>query len=380
MKVVAISLDPKVLDSKSAPSYRNRLYGEIVDEYRVIVHDRKDSILELTDTVTIYGVGGASKIIRLIRIGFFLRRLVKEGKCDVITSSDPYFFSLVAYLVSKKYHLGFEVHILGIEKLNPIRKAVASFFVRRASSVRVNSTRLRDRVSVEFSVPWKDISFVPIYVPTEELGFKKAPLGSVGRKEQEKEEAQFTNLYGQFFNFLFVGRLVEVKNVPMQLRAMKVLAGICPHARLHIVGSGPQESVLKAQTKSLGLEKQVIFHGRKEGYELGTLYRLCDSFILTSFSEGWPMVIFEAMTAPLPIIMTDVGCAGEMIQNNESGLVVAVDDSDALAEAMKRMCSEAGLKERIQEMASEHIRNYWTRDQILSGYKESWKKALANKL
>ncbi len=98
MKVVGISLDPNVLDSKSVASLRNALYGEIIDAYRVVVHYHKDTILELTDKVTVYGVGGRFKFIRLIRVGLLLRKLVKEGKCDVITSTDPYFFSFVSML------------------------------------------------------------------------------------------------------------------------------------------------------------------------------------------------------------------------------------------------------------------------------------------
>lgn len=380
MKVVAISLDPKVLDSNSATSYRNRLYGEITDGYSVVVHDKKDSILELSEKVTVYGVGGAIRAIRLARVALLLRKLVKEGKCDVITSSDPYYFSLVAYVIARIYHVGFEAHILGIEKLNPIRKALARFFVKRAGSIRVNSTRLRDRVASELSVAWKDIAFVPIYVPTHELGFKQAALGTAQRERQDTIETLFNKHYQSTFNFLFVGRLVQVKNIPMQLRAIGLLKEKYPHVRLHIVGEGPDAQSLKECASSLGVEEYVIFHGRSEGPELGTYYRMCDVFLLTSFSEGWPMVIFEAMTSGIPIIMTDVGCAGEMIKNNENGMVVPVDDAQALSSAMEHMMMNPTLRKHLASQASLHIKNYWTKDQILAGYKQSWQKALENKL
>lgn len=380
MKVVNISLDPKVLDSNSAASYRNRQYGTIVDAYRVVVHDKKDSKLELTDRVTIYGVGGSTKVVRLLRVALLLRRLVKEGKCDVITSSDPYYFGMVAYIVARLYHVGFEVHILGIEKLNPIRRMIARFFIRHASAVRVNSTRLRERVAKEFNVPWEEIAFVPIHVPTESLGFKLGTPGTDTRQTQDLFDTAFKKEYGENFNFLFVGRLVQVKNIPMQLRAMAQLVKEYPHARLHIVGEGPQEQEVRVQIHNLGLRKHVILHGRKTGLELGTYYRMADCFMLTSFAEGWPMVIFEAITAGVPVIMTDVGCAGEMIKNNENGLVVPVDDSNALAVAMGRVMSEEGLRARLRETATERIKNYWPLDKILAGYKQSWQKAYDHKL
>ncbi len=379
MKIVSISLDPKVLDSNSVVSSRNRLYGQIVDEYSVIVHDAKDSVLELNEDVTVYGVGGMFKITRLIRVCLLLRRLVKEDKCDVISSSDPYFFGFVAFCVAKMNHVGFEAHILGIEKLNFFRKTLGRFFIKHAGAIRVNSTRLRDRVSKEFNVPVERITFVPIYVPTDELGFQKAHAGSTNREKQDLSDKNFLDEYGAYFNFLFVGRLVGVKNIPMQLKAMRKIKGLYPDVRLHIVGDGPDREVLQQQVSRLGVASQVVFHGRKEGIALGTYYRLCDSLILTSFAEGWPMVIFESMIAGLPIIMTDVGCAGEMIKDDVNGLIIPSDDYEVLAQAMERFMSEEGLMKRLVGHATRDIQNYWTRDQILAGYKQSWRKALDNK-
>lgn len=380
MKVVGISLDPKVLDSKSSASYRNRLYGTIVDEYRVVVHYHADTILELSENVTIYGVGGKYKFIRLIRVGLLLRRFVKEGSCDVITSSDPYYFGFVAYAIARVYHVGFEAHILGIEKLTFIRKLVARFFVRHAGSVRVNSTRLADRVAKEFDVPRETIVFVPIYVPTENLGFALAAPGSHTRDMQDTLTEDFNLKYSDRFNIIFVGRLVAVKNVAMQLRALSLLKDSHPEILLHVVGEGPEAEELQELARNLNVEKQVVFHGRQEGLELGTFYRLADCFVLTSNAEGWPMVIFEAMTAGLVIVMTDVGCAGEMIINDKNGLVVPVNDAAALADAFARLIEEEGLMARLIRTASTHIKNYWTKEQILAGYQQSWQKAKNNRV
>lgn len=379
MKVVNISLDPRILDSKSAASERNCLYGGIVDEYNVVVHYPKDTVLELTPNVTVYGVGGSNKVIRLWRVTMKIRQLIKAGRCDVIVSSDPYYLGAVSYLLARIYHVGFESHILGIEKLNFMRHLVASFFIKKAGSVRVNSTRLRQRLADEFRVPFDDIAFVPIYVPTDKLGFEKKAHGTKERAEQDKLEHDFLVDYRDKFNFVFIGRLVEVKNVSMQLKAVAELKDKFPKLMLHIVGDGPLESELKAEAEELGVENNVTFHGRQDGLALGTFYRCCDSFVLTSFAEGWPMVIFEAMTSGLCVVMTDVGCAGEMICNDENGLVVKIDSHKDLAESMSRLMLEEGLQERLIKEATKNIQNYWTRDQILAGYKQSWEKAYNNR-
>ena len=92
------------------------------------------------------------------------------------------------------------------------------------------------------------------------------------------------------------------------------------------------------------------------------------------------MVVYEAISAGLPIIMTDVGCVGEMIIDERNALVVPVDDHKALAAAIERMIKSDGLRKELSRQASIDLENYWTKDQILAGYKQSWKKALAHRL
>ncbi len=227
---------------------------------------------------------------------------------------------------------------------------------------------------------FNDIKFVPIYVPTDNLGFALAAAGSKEREEQDALSESFKDKYGDCFNVVFVGRMVTVKNVSMQLKAAAALKDQFPQFRLHVVGDGPLHEELQAEASNLGLGDSVVFHGRQEGLALGTFYREADAFLLTSFAEGWPMVIFEAMTAGLCVVMTDVGCAGEMIVDDKNGLVVPVDDHQALAKALEKLMTEDGLKDRLVAAATDNIKNYWTKEQILNGYKESWEKAFKNRL
>jgi len=92
-------------------------------------------------------------------------------------------------------------------------------------------------------------------------------------------------------------------------------------AELWIVGDGKQRQALKHEVETR-LIASVKFQGWQD--DLDKFYNQADAFLLTSNSEGWGMVVVEAASFGLPIIMTDVGLAGEVIKDGESGIVIPV--------------------------------------------------------
>ncbi len=92
------------------------------------------------------------------------------------------------------------------------------------------------------------------------------------------------------------------------------------------------------------------------------------------------MVIIEAGTAGLPIIMTDVGCAGELIKDGESGIVIPPKDEKAVAEAMKRILTDPELRERVSVGATHAVRALPSFERVLPDYSKNWERALANRL
>lgn len=380
MKVVNLSLDPKSLDTESVVAFRYRAYGELVERFTVVVPTPASVTVTLSDSVIVYGVGGIHKPVRFIRMYRRIVKLVQGGQCDVITTQDPYFLGLLGYYFAWRYHLGFEVQVLGIEKLTPLRKLLAAFILKRASVVRALSDRLKRRLVTEFGVSENTIHVVTIYVDVHKLGLDVRTLSDVDMHAFEKLSREFKDTYGHCVNFLTVSRLVPIKNIPVQLTAMEHTVKEFPDTRLHIVGDGPEEDTLKKDAHNRGLKDHVIFHGYKTGYELGLFYIECDCFVLASDYEGWSMVTIEAATAGLPIIMTDVGCAGELVVDGESGLVIPVRDTGALTGAMRRIITEQKLRNDLSVGAMHAIRALPTFDEVLKRYKENWQYALEHTL
>ena len=76
--------------------------------------------------------------------------------------------------------------------------------------------------------------------------------------------------------------------------------------------------------------------------------------------------------------MTDVGCAGEVIKNSESGIVIPGGGRKELAEAMRRIIEDKDLRQKLGNNAKKAVENLPSKEETLKLYLESWKKACKN--
>lgn len=128
--------------------------------------------------------------------------------------------------------------------------------------------------------------------------------------------------------FLFVGRLIDVKNLIMLVKVFNNL----PDLELNIVGFGEQEDLLRSIAGP-----NVKFHGAIENKKIYSVYQQMDVFILPSKSEPWGLVVEEALNNGLPVIVSDrVGCRYDLI-TEEHGLVFNYNDSSSLIQAINKM-------------------------------------------
>jgi len=113
---------------------------------------------------------------------------------------------------------------------------------------------------------------------------------------------------------LTVSRLVPVKNIFLQLESLAEIIKDHSQVVLTIVGDGPERERLQQLAKDLGIGDKVKFVGLVDNPD--SFYASADAFLLTSNKEGWGLVVIEAGSFGLPVIMTDVGCAGEVVVDN----------------------------------------------------------------
>jgi glycosyltransferase involved in cell wall biosynthesis len=139
-----------------------------------------------------------------------------------------------------------------------------------------------------------------------------------------------------------VARLVPVKNHEMLIRALPLLA-----ADVHVVlvGDGPSRHALEELARQLRVESRVHFAGQVVGTT--NLHQFLDVCVLCSRSEGFPNSLIEALAAACPVVATPVGGVPEVIADGRTGLLVPVDDWQALARRLQELRSDAPLRARL---------------------------------
>jgi len=362
MKILNLSLDKSILDKNSKAATRIVEYGDLADRYIIVVPDKDYKEIRLSEKVFVYGSGGNNKIFQLINVYRTAKKLLRHGKFDVITVQDQYYLALVGRILAKKFKIGLELQIHGFEKYSGLRKIIADFAIPRANAVRCVSQRLKKQISKEFGVVEEKITVAPIY--SESVKFIKSKVHKVDNENNK-------------FVFLTVGRLVAVKNIGLQIRAMAEAVKKYPNAELIIVGDGPERKKLELKIKNLKLQNYIKLLGWQNNPD--EFYSQADAFLLTSDYEGWGMVAVEAANYGLPIIMTNVGCAGELIENEKSGLVVPVNNQIKLEEAMVRIIKDDSLRKKLAEGALSATKKLPSKEETLSLYKQSWEKVRQNK-
>ena len=152
--------------------------------------------------------------------------------------------------------------------------------------------------------------------------------------------------------FLYAGRLDPEKGLDTLVRAFESVPGT-----LVLAGGGTEERRLRALAG-----ERVRFTGTVGRDELVPLLREADVFVLPSRSEPWGMVLNEAAAAGLPLVATQgVGAARDLVDGN--GIVVPVGDEEALADALRRLAEDPGLRVRMgarsRELAASFTPESW---------------------
>ncbi len=362
MKVLNLSLDNSILDKNSSSAKRIIEYGNLVEKYVVIVPNRKNKKVDLSKKSLAIGVGYFIKIFALFKIYKIAKRILSEKKYNIITVQDQYYLALIGFILSKKFKIELEIQIHGFEKYYGLRKIIAKFILPRANLIRVVSKRLKKYMINEFKVNESKITVIPIFVNI---------------KNNEQINLHINNAENQDNKFIFltVGRLVPVKNIKIQINAMKRVAKQNKEKiELWVIGKGLERKKLETESKKLDLKNNIKFWGWQNN--LAKFYKQADTFLLTSNYEGWGRVIIEAASYGLPIIMTDVGCAGEVIINNKSGLVIPTNNQKKLEEAMIKLINNIELRKKLGKNALKAVQNLQSKEEILRLYKKSWEIAI----
>ena len=153
-------------------------------------------------------------------------------------------------------------------------------------------------------------------------------------------------------NIVFVGRVSRLKGVLEILEAAKQLEQVT----FHIVG--PDDGQLLEGRVS----GSVVYHGPKSHDGVIELMKGMDALLLPTYSEGFPLVVLEAMACGLPVIATPVGSIPDMI-GDKGGVFVTVKDSHSIVSAVHAM-EDAGVRQQMADYNIEKVRNEYLCKQV----------------
>lgn len=148
---------------------------------------------------------------------------------------------------------------------------------------------------------------------------------------------------------LSVGRLVPEKGPDLMVDAVAQLRERNVDVRLTLVGDGPRRRALEHRIRALGLTDVVHLAGAVASDEMVDWYRRSDVFCLPSFAEGVPVVLMEAMSSGLPVVTTRIAGIPELVEDGESGIVVAPGRADLIADALERLAKDPQLRQDLAE-------------------------------
>jgi glycosyltransferase involved in cell wall biosynthesis len=143
---------------------------------------------------------------------------------------------------------------------------------------------------------------------------------------------------------------------------------------LVLVGKGLLESKLKRLSQTLGIERQVIFLGRRN--DIHKVLHTFDVFILNSKTEGMSYAILEAMAVGLPIIATDVGANSELITHDTEGYLFPQGDTKALVHNISQTANYRSRLIVMGENARKKIIKSFSLKKMISSYKTLYEEVI----
>ncbi len=377
MKILMISTDRSIFDKDSAVRLRLLEQAALCLELHVIVFTPKgEQFKKFHDGkhLFVYPTASSHKFTYLPDAYACAKKILpKKAHKErwLVSTQDPFETGALGYLVARKFHLPlhlqlhtdpFSVAWRSEKFLNRARYAIMLFLLRQASGIRVVSDRVFRSVCA-LGIAKERITKIPIFVDTEKF------MNAVPAFDLHRSYPEFSTI------ILSMGRLQPEKNYRGLIRAFAQVRALHDDALLLIVGSGPERDRLLSLARSLDLDAcvKILPWAR----DVVSYYKTCDVYVQPSLYEGWGLAVIEALASGAPVVMTDVGCAGEVVRNGKTGIVVPPQNEQALAEAILRMLGDTLLRTTLAANGKEEVKKCVTKSETLRLYKESWAKSFA---
>jgi D-inositol-3-phosphate glycosyltransferase len=183
------------------------------------------------------------------------------------------------------------------------------------------------------------------------------------------EAKQFIGLEPEDRMVLFVGRIEPLKGVDTLIHAMSCLHlnGLHRPVHLAIIGGDPdalpenmtdEMARLQKLCDELCVEGMVVFLGKRGQDTLPYYYSAAEVLVMPSLYESFGMVALEAMSCGIPVIASEVGGLGYLVQDGQTGYTIPDSDPEALCDKLSLLLGDSHLREKMGQNASQYALDY----------------------
>lgn len=249
------------------------------------------------------------------------------------------------------------------DQLNNIHRSPTSYIAKEyfdhlehtgamsAESVIVANNWLKDILTEEFAVPDRKIHVSQYGYDID--GF----LARMNTKTADTPETDKKVI-------LFTSRMIGNKGIHYLIEALSQLKDTRNDWVCWMAGEGEKLAGLKIQSEQLGLVDDVVFLKNRE--DVPYLLSLADIYVLPSLLDNQPLSLIEAQIAGVPAVVSDAGGLPEMVEHEETGLIVPKGDAAALSSSLERLLKDDDFRNKLGINAKEFAKKHWDMDQAVT--------------
>ncbi len=241
----------------------------------------------------------------------------------------------------------------------------------------ISITRVNQQYQLKRGVNAHKLKLIPNGINVEQLAYLR----------QGKEDGAYPHPSDRF-KVGFVGRIVSIKDVKTFIRALKIASQTIAKLEAYLIGPTAEEPEYFQECQKLVemLDLTAIVHFTGQA-DVKVYYRQIDVLVLTSLSEGQPLVILEGNCAGIPVIATDVGACRELLEGTSpedqalgaSGLITSVASPHETAKALIQLWHDKALRLCLGHAGQVRVQNYYRQEQLYDTYNDLYRRAISRR-
>jgi N-acetyl-alpha-D-glucosaminyl L-malate synthase BshA len=255
---------------------------------------------------------------------------------------------------------GTDITLVGSD---PSYSEIVAFSIEQSDRVTAVSESLRAATCAELGVT-REVAVIPNFL---DCGVHRRHASPELRRRFTGDDPE-VKIVTHVSNFRPVKRVEAVLAIFDRIRR-------AVHARLLLVGDGPELGTAYRVARELGISGLIDIVGAQE--EIAPLLSVSDLFLLPSAQESFGLAALEAMACEVPVVASRVGGLPEVIEHGVSGFLHEPDDLDAMAKSGIGLLTDPARHARVAKVACERVRTQFCADRVVPVYEACYSELLA---